>query len=239
MVKSDGYTYITTLLACNMNAKQHEANNATTSQPEAYEATDSDIQADTTTYKTENNDAQAQPDKNKYKEISYPTPNYKRDCVNEVRGVILHHTAEPTIERSLAVLTSKEKGVGTHCVIDTDGTRYIMCDPTVVTYHAGYSYLDGREGCNNFTIGIEFQGNTLEKPLTKDQIKSAIEYLRPIIAKYDIPMSNIVSHEMIRNAYKKRHPQKRISGKVDITPTEYKRFMKQLKENLEKDNEKK
>ena len=96
-----------------------------------------------------------------------------------------------------------------------------MCDPTVVTYHAGYSYLDGREGCNNFTIGIEFQGNTLEKPLTKD------------------PMSNIVSHEMIRNAYKKRHPQKRISGKVDITPTEYKRFMKQLKENLEKDNEKK
>lgn len=52
-------------------------------------------------------------------------------------------------------------------------------------------------------------------------------------------MSNIVSHEMIRNAYKKRHPQKRISGKVDITPTEYKRFMKQLKENLEKDNEKK
>lgn len=156
-----------------------------------------------------------------------------------MRGVILHHTAEPTIERSLAVLTSKEKGVGTHCVIDTDGTRYIMCDPTVVTYHAGYSYLDGHEGCNNFTIGIEFQGNTLEKPLTKDQIKSAIEYLRPIIAKYDIPMSNIVSHEMIRNAYKKRHPQKRISGKVDITPTEYKRFMKQLKENLEKDNEKK
>jgi N-acetylmuramyl-L-alanine amidase, negative regulator of ampC, ampD len=237
--KVTGTLILPTLLACNMNAKQHETNNATTSQPEAYEATDSDIQADTATYKTEDNDAQAQPDKNKYKEISYPTPNYKRDCVNEVRGVILHHTAEPTIERSLAVLTSKEKGVGTHCVIDTDGTRYIMCDPTVVTYHAGYSYLDGREGCNNFTIGIEFQGNTLEKPLTKDQIKSAIEYLRPIIAKYDIPMSNIVSHEMIRNAYKKRHPQKRISGKVDITPTEYKRFMKQLKENLEKDNEKK
>lgn len=169
---------------------------------------------------------------NTYKEVSYPTPNYARDKVNDVRGVILHHTAEPTVERSLAVLTSKEKGVGTHVVIDTDGTRYIMCAPTVVTYHAGYSILAGREGCNQFTIGIEFQGNTLEKPLTDDQIASAIEYLRPIIHQYGIPVENIVTHEMVRNAYKKKYPNKRISGKVDITPTEYKRVMKEFKSKL-------
>ena len=105
-----------------------------------------------------------------YREVSYPTPNYDREKVNDVRGVILHHTAEPTVERSLNVLTVGKRKVGTHCVIDTDGTRYIMCPPTTVTYHAGLSYLDGREGCNDFTIGIEFQGNTLEKPLTEDQI---------------------------------------------------------------------
>lgn len=169
---------------------------------------------------------------NKYKEVSYPTPNYARDKVNDVRGVILHHTAEPTMERSLAVLTSKEKGVGTHVVIDTDGTRYVMCAPTVVTYHAGYSILAGRESCNQFTIGIEFQGNTLEKPLTDDQIASAIEYLRPIIKQYDIPVENIVTHEMVRNAYKKKYPNKRISGKVDITPTEYKRVMKEFRTKL-------
>lgn len=166
--------------------------------------------------------------KENYREVSYPTPNFNPDKTNEVKGVILHHTAEPTIERSLGVLTSRTKGVGTHCVIDTDGTRYIMCEPTVVTFHAGFSRLDGREGCNNFTIGIEFQGNTLEKPLTNDQIKSAIEYLRPIIAKYDIPLKHVVSHEMVRKDYMKHHPQKRISGKVDITPTEYRRFMKEL-----------
>lgn len=113
-----------------------------------------------------------------YREISHPTPNFDPSRTNEVKGVILHHTAEPTIERSLWVLTESKKGVGTHCVIDTDGTRYIMCDPTVVTYHAGYSRLDGREGCNGFTIGIEFQGNTLEHPLTQDQISSAIEILK-------------------------------------------------------------
>ena len=153
----------------------------------------------------------------------------RRRTKNSVEGVILHHTAEPKVQRSLEVLTSSTRRVGTHCVIDTDGTRYIMCEPEVVTFHAGLSVLNGKEGCNNFTIGIEFQGNTLEAPLTEDQMKSAIEYLRPIIKKYTIPYSNVVTHEMIRQAYKKKHPQKRCSGKVDITQTEYKRFMKLLK----------
>ena len=164
-----------------------------------------------------------------YEEISYPTPNIDASRKNTVEGVILHHTAEPTVQRSLDILTNSPRRVGTHCVIDTDGTRYIMCKPEVVTYHAGLSVLNGKEGCNNFTIGIEFQGNTLVAPLTEDQMKSAIEYLRPIIKKYNIPYSNVVTHEMIRQAYKKKHPQKRCSGKVDITQTEYKRFMKLLK----------
>lgn len=134
-----------------------------------------------------------------------------------VNGVILHHTAEPTIKRSFGVLTSKKKNVETHCVIDTDGTRYIMCAPTVVTYHAGYSLLDGKEECNNFCISIEFQGNTLERPLTNNQIKSAIEYLLPLIKKYNIPLSHIVSHKMVRDAYKKKHPNKRCSENVDYS----------------------
>ena len=168
----------------------------------------------------------------KYREVSYPTPNIDRERQNEVCGVILHHTAEPTIERSLAVLTSLEKKVGTHVCIDTDGTRYIMAQPTEVTYHAGFSVLDGREGCNAFTIGIEFQGNTLEKPLTNDQIQSAIEYLLPLIKQYNIPIKNIVTHEMVRQAYKAKYPKKRCYGKVDITQTEYRRFMTALRARL-------
>ena len=149
-----------------------------------------------------------------------------------MQGVILHHTAEPTIEKSLAVLTSKTKKVGTHVVIDTDGTRYVMASPEIVTFHAGLSVLDGKEGCNSFTIGIEFQGNTLETPLTENQIQSAIEYLRPLITKYKIPIKNIVTHEMVRQAYKRKYPKKRCSGKVDITQTEYKRFMNALRQAL-------
>ena len=165
-----------------------------------------------------------------YKEVSYPTPNIDKHRTNTIEGVILHHTAEPTIERSLGVLTTKK--VGTHVVIDTDGTRFIMANPTMVTYHAGYSILNGKENCNNFTIGIEFQGNTLESPLTQDQIDSAIEYLKPLIKKHKIPLTSIVTHEMVRKAYKKQYPKKRCSGKVDITQKEYLRFMKRLKAAL-------
>lgn len=168
-----------------------------------------------------------------YAEHRHPTTNFDPDKRNSVEGVILHHTAEPTVERSLEVLTSKKKGVGTHVVIDTDGTRYVMCDPEVVTFHAGKSVLNGREACNEFTIGIEFQGNTLEAPLTDDQIYSAIEYLRPIIAKYHIPTSNIVTHEMVRNAYREKYPDARCYGKVDITPEEYDHFMRIFRQEME------
>lgn len=166
-----------------------------------------------------------------YKEVIYPTPNIDSVQVNDVQGVILHHTAESTIEKALAILSSPEKKVGTHVVIDTDGTRYIMAKPSVVTYHAGYSILDGRERCNEFTIGIEFQGNTLKKPLTKEQIQSGIEYLIPIMKKYNIPVNHVVTHKMVRNEYKKKYPEKKCFGKVDISDTEYQRFMHELKKH--------
>lgn len=172
--------------------------------------------------------------KKTYEVRNFPTPNYDKNRKNDVIGVVLHHTAEPTVEKSLGILSSTIKKVGTHVVIDTDGTRYIMAEPEVAAYHAGLSILNGREGCNYCTVGIEFQGNTLVAPLTEDQIASGIEYLLPIIDKYKIPLENIVTHEMVRTAYKQKYPKKRCSGKVDITPTEYMRFMKVLRQALNK-----
>lgn len=164
-----------------------------------------------------------------FDEKSYPTPNYDRRRKNEVKGVVLHHTGELTLAESLDILTSPERRVSSHVVIDTDGTRYVMADPTVVTFHAGLSMLHNWEHCNYCTIGIEFQGNTLVAPLTAEQIASAIEYLLPIIETYRIPLDNIVTHEMVRNAYREQYPDKRCDVKVDITPIEYAHFMQALR----------
>lgn len=167
-----------------------------------------------------------------YPEIRYFTPNFDSTAVNELQGVILHHTAEPTVEKALNILSLPENKVGAHVVIDTDGTRYIMAATNAVTYHAGLSILNNRESCNYFTIGIEFQGNTLVAPLTKDQIASGVEYLLPIIEKYNISLENIVTHEMVRTAYKQKYPTQYCSGKVDITQTEYIKFMRALREEI-------
>ena len=163
-----------------------------------------------------------------FEEKDYPTPNYDRRRKNEVKGIVLHHTGELTLAESLEILSSPERKVSTHVVIDTDGTRYIMADPTVVTFHAGRSVLYGREHCNYCTVGVEFQGNTQVAPLTAEQIASAIEYLLPIMERYDIPLKNIVTHEMVRNAYRRLYPDKPCDIKVDITPIEYAHFMRVL-----------
>ncbi|MDE5849792.1 MAG: N-acetylmuramoyl-L-alanine amidase [Muribaculaceae bacterium] len=101
--------------------------------------------------------------------------------------------------------------------------------PEEIPFHAGYSKLGNRFRVNTFSIGIEFQGNTLERPLTDEQIESAIEYLRPIIKKYNIKAKNIVTHQMVRDAYMKAIPgNKKAYPKVDITPVEYERVMNAL-----------
>ena len=168
-----------------------------------------------------------------YPEVSHPTPNIERDTLNEMLGIVLHHTALPTLERALTELT-RPGGVSSHVVIDTDGTRYILAPTTAVTFHAGKSILNGRERCNTFCIGVEFQGNTAQVPLTAKQIESGVEFLLPLIQEHHIPLDNIVTHKMVRDNFIHRHPtERRCKTKVDISSSDYSRFMDALKASLD------
>ncbi len=161
-----------------------------------------------------------------------PTPNVHKGK-NSVEGIILHHTACASCRDALNIMTgSHPKGkVSCHVVIDTDGTRYILAEPEAITWHAGFSRFKNRNNCNKFTVGIEFQGNTCQSPLTDAQIKSAIDYCRPIMKKYNLKPSDIVTHEMIRKAYLQTHPHSKTPSKPDITQTEYKRFIDSIQSN--------
>ena len=55
-----------------------------------------------------------------YREVQYRTPNFDENKVNEVKGVILHHTAEPTVhtpttrkEMKSGIRTTSELSPGT------------------------------------------------------------------------------------------------------------------------------
>ena len=168
--------------------------------------------------------------KGKYWETSqFSTPNL-RPGNNEVKAIVLHHTASRgTGEMVARDLCATGLRRSCHVVIDTDGTRYVLADPERITFHAGYSKLGDRFRVNNFAIGIEFHGNTLERPLTNEQIESVIEYLRPIIAKYNIKAKNLVTHQLVRDSYRQAIPgTKEAYPKVDITTTEYERVIHAL-----------
>ena len=168
-----------------------------------------------------------------YWEYTCPTPNVHKGT-NQVKAIVLHHTATESTLSSLKIMTgSKPAGkVSCHVVIAPDGTRYILAPPELITWHAGWSMLNGRNNCNRFTVGIEFQGNTIEQPLTEDQIRSAIDYCLPIMKKYGLKISDIVTHKQIREEYLRNHHAKKVPAKPDITDEEHKRFKEALKKRI-------
>lgn len=162
-----------------------------------------------------------QPKGQKFKEYYLPTQgirnkeddSYARghSLTNEVKGVVMHYTAYENAVVGGGVLPNlidrNIKEVGAHVVIAEDGTRIKLAEPTDVTFHAGKSYSEKYEveDVNDFTIGVEFQGNTTtNKSLSIDQINSFIEYIEPIARKHGIPLENFLTHTQVRDAYIKK-----------------------------------
>lgn len=161
-----------------------------------------------------------------------PTTKYS-DGVNDVQAIILHHCASDTLMGALTWLAYAEAEVSSHVLIDKDGTRYLLAEPTRITWHAGFSSLHGREYVNEFAVGIEFLGDTEVAPLTDAQIASAIDYMLPIMAQYHIPIENVATHKQIRDEWLARHPERTdVPDKTDITQAEYERFMACLRQRL-------
>ncbi|WP_240224542.1 1,6-anhydro-N-acetylmuramyl-L-alanine amidase AmpD [Rheinheimera hassiensis] len=63
--------------------------------------------------------------------------------------------------------------VSAHCVIWRDGRIFNYVPFSQRAWHAGVSQFDGRERCNDFSIGIELEG-TDNLPYTEQQYQSLI-----------------------------------------------------------------
>lgn len=158
---------------------------------------------------------------------------------NEKRGILLHHTAfvdDPNLAAVTNHFLNPESEASSHVVIGEDGKRRVFATPDQVAFHAGASYWNGRSNVNDFMVGIEFQGNTLTKPLTDAQIQSAVEYLEPIIRENNIRIEDITTHEQVRTLYNQYRKEldlgRRAPDKRDITLKEYERVINALKEKV-------
>lgn len=157
---------------------------------------------------------------------------------NSVEGVVFHHTtfnqSDNLAEVTRHFLNPKSEA-SAHVVIAGDGTRRIFANPEDVAFHAGASKFGDRLNVNDFMLGIKFQGNTLNTPLTEAQIDSAVEYLIPLIRKYNIPLENLVTHEMVRYAYNQYAIANNMStapNKPDITYAEFAKIIEKLVDKI-------
>ena len=92
--------------------------------------------------------------------------------------------------------------VSSHFFIRRDGElmQFVSCDERA--WHAGRSAWDGRENCNDFSIGIELEGlegETFEAP----QYASLVRLLRAIRSRY--ALRHVVGHEHVAPG-RKRDP---------------------------------
>lgn len=131
----------------------------------------------------------------------HPSPNWnERQC--PVSMIVLHYTALPTCEDSLARLcdpTNSAGRVSAHYLVDVDGTIYQLVDESKRAWHAGVGSWRGLDKINDRSVGIEIQNiglaeNGKRVPYPAHQIDAVVAICRDIKARYGIANRDIFGH---------------------------------------------
>lgn len=87
--------------------------------------------------------------------------------------------------------------VSAHLLIARSGQITQFVPFNARAWHAGVSHWRGRQGCNDFSIGIELEG-TDERPYTKAQYRSLVRVTKALLARYPrMSPEAIVGHQDI------------------------------------------
>ena len=120
--------------------------------------------------------------------ISLPEGDFLNSNVIDLFQNKLDHNKHPTFE------TLKELKVSAHLFIRRDGKIIQFVPFDKKAWHAGVSNFNGRENCNEFSIGIELEG-TDELEYTQEQYDTLVEVSRELMVSYPlITKGNIVGH---------------------------------------------
>lgn len=123
--------------------------------------------------------------------ISLPPGEFGTGCVDQLFCNVLDPEAHPFFA------TISELQVSAHLLIDREGAvrQYVPFDQQA--WHAGKSCFDGRERCNEFSIGIELEG-TDDTPFTNQQYAALVAVSGLLLRRYpDLTEDRIVGHSDI------------------------------------------
>jgi len=110
--------------------------------------------------------------------------------------VVIHHTAQDSLEQTLRTFTVPHAEVSSHYVIGRDGEVYQMLNDYVRGWHAGAGKWGSVTDLNSVSLGIELDNNGSE-PFSEAQIYSLLNVLDTLKKKYNIPTANFIGHSDI------------------------------------------
>jgi N-acetylmuramoyl-L-alanine amidase len=110
--------------------------------------------------------------------------------------IIIHHTAQDSLQKTLRTFTSQKTKVSAHYVISRDGKVVHMLNDYLRAWHAGNSSWGKTTDINSVSLGIELDNNGSE-PFSDIQINSLLALLTKLKKDYSIPTQNIIGHSDI------------------------------------------
>ncbi|MFM1754446.1 MAG: N-acetylmuramoyl-L-alanine amidase AmiD precursor [Bacteroidota bacterium] len=110
--------------------------------------------------------------------------------------VVIHHTAQDSLQQTLKTFTLTKTQVSAHYVISNDGTVVQMLNDYLRAWHGGNASWGKNTDINSASIGIELDNNGTE-PFSEAQINSLIALLSRLKKDYNIPTANFIAHSDI------------------------------------------
>ncbi|KAF2342656.1 N-acetylmuramoyl-L-alanine amidase [Flavobacterium tistrianum] len=107
--------------------------------------------------------------------------------------VIIHHTAQDSLQQTINTFTKTKTQVSAHYVISENGKVVQMLNDYLRAWHAGNSTWGKTTDLNSCSIGIELDNNGF-KPFTEAQISSLVALLTKLKKDYNIPTQNFLGH---------------------------------------------
>ena len=110
--------------------------------------------------------------------------------------VIIHHTAQDSLQETLRTFSLKSTQVSSHYVIAKNGKVIQMLNDYLRAWHAGAGSWGKTTDVNSTSIGIELDNNG-EEPFSETQISSLLLLLTKLKKDYNIPIQNFIGHSDI------------------------------------------
>jgi N-acetylmuramoyl-L-alanine amidase len=114
--------------------------------------------------------------------------------IRKANFVIIHFTAQDSIQQTLHTFTITSTQVSAHYVIAKNGTVYHMVNDYLRANHAGVGKWGSVTDMNSCSLGIEIDNNGKE-PFTDAQINSLLLLLADLKKNYNIPQANFIGHQ--------------------------------------------